>query len=248
MGRNRWSFDNYPDSWKLGGKKKIKIHVRARSTVRVWFTHNGSEIKNADGSSLSYFYQSTISSGIDSAIDFPFSKLNGKSVTDMKYATIRPQSTNALCCAAFEDGEMKPLGEWLLAHGYAPVQVGLALVQAYLTLPVFAAKQASINIGVSLDVLDALDRTFLPQDVGARFLVEQGRITRSIDAKGLKASDFESLYFGSDEIVAGKDGWTSADPYDGEVMLVALDGIASSEAPEREEMEKQLRENRLKRN
>ena len=248
MGRNSWSFDNLPDSWEFGGKKKISIHVRARSTVRVWFTHNGSEIKNADGSSLSYSYTSTISTGMDTAVDFPFSKLNGKSVTDMKYATIRPRSTYALCCAAFEKGKMKPLGEWLLAHGYAPVQVGLALVQTYLTLPVFAAKQDSINIGVSLDVLDALDRTFLPQDVGARFLVKQGRITRSIDAKGLKASDFESIYFGAGEVIAGKNGWTSTDPYDGEVTLVALDGIASSEAPERNEMEKQYRGNRQKKN
>lgn len=229
MGKDKWTAN-----WVEGDKTSPgiglvnSITIPAESTLKIWFTHNGEEIKNTKGEPLTWKYENTKEAAKHVNWWFRWSHINGKSLTDLKYAAIHNDKVSSLAFAGFKDG-ISPIGEWLLSKDYAYVSVGPALYSKAMTIPMFETEETDLYAGLSLERLRSKEQQFSEHNIGDRYEVKNGWIVTGLDSNCCDASDFEGFYFGANLVrLDSKHCWSSEKPFNGIIAISSLVTAQSS--------------------
>jgi len=223
MGSYKWTVEPHDvDSAVRGNELRVQFRVRKYSTLKVWITSNGKEIQNADGSTVTLEWKNPTRPDRQTREIHIAGHVNGKAVTDFKAAIIRHDQHYTLACAAFEDGAMKPMGDWLLANGFGIENEGFISVQNHLLLMAFESDEGSLFTGACLNVLATVGNDMPELEVGSLLTVKDGRIAKADSWLG------EAYYFSSSDVEPdGKGSWTSREPFNGEVKVAAIYPVGS---------------------
>lgn len=223
MGRNKWTSGGHWDEIIHDGRptETVSVHVRANSTTKMWLTNNGRWIRNNDGSEGWFEYTNTTRFGITAGITLSKTRFNGLRVTDVRFATIR-HDMRSLCLASFhDDGGMEELGLWLAEAGFRDKP---------LSFFEFDTDGGELHCGVSLSKLLGVATPASMEALGARYRVDKGRIAKLVQGDGPPEDAFAAYVFGAERLgYKGGNDWTLARPYSGEVVIVGLNEVWSTD-------------------
>lgn len=229
MGKDEWSNNEVEgDEFIDGIGIESSITIPAESTLKIWFTSNGEEIKNINGEPLTWEYENTHDAFKLDYRWFRWSHINGKLFTDLKYAAIHHDKVSSLAFAGFKDG-IRPIGEWLLSEGYAYVSEDPAHYYKAMTFPMFEAKETDLYAGLALERLRSKEQLFSQDNIGDGYEVKNGRIVTGLDSNCCDASDFEGFHFGATPVSLDfKHGWSSEKSFSGVIAVISMITAQSS--------------------
>jgi hypothetical protein len=189
------SWDIVPDNAVAGPgpTPSVRQNLPVGDTMTVTFTHNGSVIKNGDGSTPTM--SATVGAGTGGASFLPPGTINGQTVTDYTQTHTAPGlASGTIQIAAFQNASMTPVGIYLEANFGSNT----------LSIPDFSVIGQDIYYGVDL-------ATYGNQgvaSVGTTYAITDGL-----------SDSLAGYLFSNTLLTAGDSGWESSSLFTGTVTL-----------------------------